>query len=550
MLERLIINNIAIIKDIDISFKEGMNVISGDTGAGKSLVIDSLLLLSGNRAISSLIRHNEKKAYVKAIFKNISKEGIKYLNSLNIFNTDKIEIIRELSLQRNLIKVNDVAINLVELKELAKLLFSVHEQQDTFRLFNEENYFTFIDNDDVILDAINNYLFAYNDYKEVLNKYNDLENNKKANADKLDFLLYEKKELEELNLIKDEDLKLEKEIAILKNYDLLFNSLRNTYNLLEDKGTCDNLYEGLNNMAKISDIDNKYKNIYNILNDSYYNLADLKSTLYNEIMNFNYDKDELNNLQQRLYDIEKIKEKYHKSVNEIIDYYNNITYEIEKICNYDELLNKIKIELNKAREKLNKIGLKLHDLRKRKALSLQSEVILNASQLELNNVSFKIDFKEIIPNVYYENGLDKIEFLVSFNKGEPLKELTKVASGGEMSRLMLAFKAIEAKTKNYSLMVFDEIDTGVSGEAAKKIANKIKEISKNTQVICITHIAIVAASSDHEYLIYKEEKNEETYAYIKELSMDERVKVIAKMIAGNSITSGAILSAKELLGLN
>lgn len=550
MLQRLIINNIAIIKDIDVSFADGMNVISGDTGAGKSLVIDSLLLLSGNRAIQSLIRYNEKKAFVTAYFTNPSLELKEYLSDLNITIADQVCLTRELSTNRNLCRINEKVVTLQQLKDTASMLFSVHEQQDTFKLFSEDNYFSFIDNDSKIIEAKNNYLFAYNDYKEILDKCIALESDNKANADKLDFLLYEQKELADLNLTPDEDKILAEQIEILKNYDQIYEALNSSYNLLETNSAIDNVYEAMDAMTKIASLAPNYEKIATSLSDIYYNLSDIKSEIYHEITNFSYDKGELDNLQARSYEIEKIKDKYKKSVNEIIAYYENINYEIEKITNYDDLLANLKKEVNKKAQILFEYGQKLHNLRVKKALIVEEKVVKNAKELELNKIDFKIQFAPIVQNTFYENGLDKINFLVTFNVGEPLKELTKVASGGELSRLMLGFKAIEAENKQYSLMVFDEIDTGVSGEAAVKIANKIKEIATKTQVICITHIASVAALAQHEFLIHKEEKEGQTFAFIKELNIEERVRVIARMISGNNITPGAILNARELLGLS
>ncbi len=548
MLERLIINNIAIIKDIDVNFHDKLNIISGDTGAGKSLVIDSLLLLSGNRAYQNLIRYEEKMAFVEAHFNNNNPELTKYLTTLSIKDTNNIIIRREIKDGRNSIKVNSQNVTLSELKDIANYLFNIHEQQDTFKLFNEDSYLEYIDNEDEIIKAKNDYLFAHNKYLEIKNKYNDLLNNKKTSLDKLDYLLYEKKELEELNLEYDEDKKVADKIAILKNFDKIFEALNYAYNTL-NTNLNDNLYNAKEELAKISDLKAEYNSYCETMNDAYYNLEDIKSAIYKEINNLDYDKQELEELENRSYTLEKIKEKYKKTLNEIIEYYNNINYEIEKITNYDELILKIEKEYQQIKDNLYELGLKLRNLRKKKGLKLEKEIIKNCQDLDLDKIDFNIRFFEAAKDEFYNNGIDKVNFLVSFNSGEPVKELSKVASGGELARLMLAIKTIDAKTKNYSLMVFDEIDTGVSGEAALKIANKIKEIATSTQVICITHIARVAAMGDYEYLIYKEENAGKTFAHIKELNTEERVKVIARMIAGNNITEGSILSAKELLGL-
>lgn len=555
MLQKLIIKNYAIIKDIEIEFQDNLNVLTGQTGAGKSLIIDTINLLMGARASLDMIRNGEKEAKIIAYFTNKNPKLSEYLENLNINNSDILKLERIISTNnKSRQTINDINISLVNLKEISSYLVDLYMQHDLFKFFNKESYFDFIDDDslDKLTNLKNDYLLKLVDYKALAKEYNDLLNYKKDSDYKLEFLQYEYEELANLNLKENEDEEIKQELVKLKNYDHINESLTKAYEYLNNN-TLDNLYEVKNSLDSISELDINYQKYSEILNNSYYELDDLKSSIYKEIEVSSFDKDEYDRLEERDFLLTKIKNKYHKTINELIKRCNDLEYEIEKITNYDSLLKNSLIKLNKAKEELYNVGLKIHQYRLDKAAVLTNYVKKEAINLELDYLDLKVEFKEIkelslmTEKDFYDNGLDEIEFMISFNKGESLKPLIRVASGGEMSRLMLIFKALKIKNKILSLVVFDEIDTGLSGEAALKLALKIKEIAKTTQVLSISHLPQLAALANHQYLISKETINEETISHINLLKEEERIKVIAEMISGKNISAYAINYAKELL---
>lgn len=555
MLQKLIIKNYAIIKDIEIEFQDNLNVLTGQTGAGKSLIIDTINLLMGARASLDMIRNGEKEAKITAYFTNKNPKLSEYLENLNINNSDILKLERIISTNnKSRQTINDINISLVNLKEISSYLVDLYMQHDLFKFFNKESYFDFIDDDslDKLTNLKNDYLLKLVDYKALAKEYNDLLNYKKDSDSKLEFLQYEYEELANLNLKENEDEEIKQELVKLKNYDHIHESLTKAYEYLNNN-TLDNLYEVKNSLDSISELDINYQKYSEILNNSYYELDDLKSSIYKELEVSSFDKDEYDRLEERDFLLTKIKNKYHKTINELIKRCNDLEYEIEKITNYDSLLKNSLIKLNKTKEELYNVGLKIHQYRLDKAAVLTNYVKKEAINLELDYLDLKVEFKEIkelslmTEKDFYDNGLDEIEFMISFNKGESLKPLIRVASGGEMSRLMLIFKALKIKNKILSLVVFDEIDTGLSGEAALKLALKIKEIAKTTQVLSISHLPQLAALANHQYLISKETINEETISHINLLKEEERIKVIAEMISGKNISAYAINYAKELL---
>lgn len=557
MLKKLSVKNFAIIEDLTVSFKDKMTVLTGQTGAGKSLIIDSISLLMGSRADSDMIRYGCEKAFILGEFITNNPKLNNLLEDNNINVLDTLTIYREISINgRNTIKVNGVNVSLLLLSKISFYIADIHVQHDTFRLINPDTYLSFIDDldDDVLNEYINKYTISFLNYQNDLKKYKDLLNKRDSSKERLDYILFQKKEIEELELTTDIDIRLEEEIEKLSNFDKIYKSLNESYELLDnDYFSVDNIYNAYKTLDKISSFDKEYKENTEKLSDMYYMLTDIKSSIYKSINNLDFDEELLNQLNERLNSIEKIKSKYKMTVNELIDYLDKISLEIDLANNYDEVVKNYLNNLEKSYIKLKDISIKITDYRKKEAKKIEKAIINECHDLELNDIDFKIVFKDISydnclnSNIFKEYGVDEVDFMITLNKGEPLKPLHKVASGGELSRIMLAFKSYFSLKSKLSLMIFDEIDSGVSGDAALKIALKMKKISTYVQVLCITHLPRVASIADNHIWIYKEEKDNRTITNIKELDFEERKYHIAQMIGGNRISKYSLDAASALL---
>ena len=557
MLKKLMVKNIAIIEDIQIEFQEGMTVLSGETGAGKSLIIDSISLLLGARADSDLIRYGENKAYIEGIFDYKNPKINELLTSYGIEIRENITIYRELSLNgRNIIKVNDTTINNQLLKNISLFLADIHVQHDTFRLINPDTYLSFIDNydDESFLNAFNLYQLNLSKYKTALSEFRELENKHNISKERLEYLTFEAEELEALNLTKDKDLELEERISKLSNYDKIYKSLNEAYQNMESEYfSLDNIYNAYKALDDIKEYDKEYLENTNVIFDAYSNLLEAKSFIYKALDSLDYDEEELNSLEEELKEISDVKKKYNKTLDELIKELEDIKLEISLNNDYDNVIKEKKKELEVLYNKTYDSAISLRDLRKKNALDIEKNIEDECHDLDLSDTKFKVAFNEVEKGdylnslIFNDNGIDTVDFMISLNKGEPLKPLNKTASGGELSRIMLAFKSYFSRRANLSLMVFDEIDTGVSGNAAHEIALKMKNIAKTSQVLCITHIPSVAAMGDNQILIKKEFKNDRTTTSIKVLKPDERILEIAKMMGGSQLSSYFIEASRKML---
>ena len=555
MLKELKVNDFAIIYNIDVLFNNGMTAITGETGAGKSLLIDTLSLLCGDRADNDMIRYGASKATILGIFDTndiindlLSKEGIKIENDLSIY--------REIKNNGNVIKINGCNTTLQTLKKISSHLISIHNQNDTMKLFSKDNYLSFIDpkNDDKFNDLYNKYLKELYKYNESLKTYNKILKGKEETLKEKDFYEYSYNEIKALNLYEDIDVDLNERISKLSNFDKIKNNLSEALNNLDGEiSSIDNIFLSSKALENIQSYDDKYLESKDKILDAYFNLIDIKDFIYKELNNLDYDEDELNSNVDLLDNINKIKNKYNKDVSELINYQNELELKIKMSENYDDLLKEKEEELKKNFNSLLNKANDLSSYRKNIAKDIEKGILKEAKDLDLSEIDFEIKFinnepKDMFDNTLFSpNGIDIIDFYVSFNKGEPKLPLSKVISGGEASRMMLAFKSYFVDKEDINVMIFDEIDTGVSGVTARKIGQKIKEISKKCQVILITHLAQVAAISDYEKKISKSLNDGRTMTSVNDLSYDERVEEIAKMLSGDKISLYAIEHAKELL---
>lgn len=555
MLKRLCINNLAIISNIDSTFEDGFSVLTGETGAGKSLVIDSLSLLLGSRASTELIRKGEEKAIVKGYFE-VNKPQLEALFlKLNIpYNQGEIEIERVIGRNKNYIKVNNTPTSLIDLSKIAPYLADIHSQFDFEKILNEDNYLGIIDgfSFDLISSYKEKYQVALNQYKVAKEAYSSLLDKQKQIDSNYDFYLYQYNELKQMDLKEDEEKQIQEEISLLENFDKIHSLQEETKQLLNGD-FLDKFFELDNNLEKLSSYQEKYKDAYSLIDERYLELNDYLSSLKKKFDDIDYDPARLDELNQRQVDIIALKRKYKKDFNELLSYKDELSLLLE---NKDNLSN----EINKKKEEMDKLF--LLTLEKGKELSKVRQSLSNKIEKELerslNDLLLKAKFKIMFAptekeddSIFLESGIDKIDFLIETNVGEGLKSLSKIISGGEASRIMLAFKSLFIKANKVPTVIFDEIDTGISGETAQAVARKIKEISLSTQVISITHMPQVASLSDHHILISKIIKDGRTYAKMKELNLEEKIKQVAYLISGDKITPSQLEYAKEMvLGSN
>ena len=550
MLKKLHVNNFAIIDDITLEFDPLMTSLTGQTGAGKSLIIDCIGLLLGARADSDMIRYGESKAIIEGVFDYKNKKIDEILNNYGINVLDELIIKREVS-KNSKILLNNAQISLNQLKEISKYLGDIHVQNDTYKLVNPENYLQIVDmfGGKNIDDLFNDYSLSLSLYKDELKEYKEAINKNDEVYEKLDLLKFQYDELSKLDLKENELENIEKEINVLSNYDKIYNNLNEAITLLD---SIDNLYDSFNALKKIESYDSELENQAKIIEDSYYNVDDVKSSLKKKLSNMDFDKNYLDELIERENELKRISKKYKMDINELINHVNKIKKEIDKCENYDEFVKESFNSLKKRYDDLVIKAKKLEAEREKVGKTLSLKLVEVCKELDLENINFDIkfnltDISDVVKANFLDDGISNVDFLISLNKGEPLKPLNKVASGGELSRIMLGLKSILASKQNLSFIVFDEIDSGISGITASHIAKKIKEISKSTQVLCITHLPHVASIADNQLFISKYENNSRTFTKVEKLGYNERVKQIAIMISGDKISPSAISSAKELL---
>ncbi|MCQ2799218.1 MAG: DNA repair protein RecN [Bacilli bacterium] len=551
MLKKLSIKNLAIIENIDVSFGEGFTVLTGETGAGKSLVIDSLSLLLGARASNELIRSGEDSASIQGVFETKSPALNAILSSLNIPDNDgEIIVARTLSKTRSLIKVNGVTVTLQDLLKISKHLADIHSQFDFEKILNPENYLEIIDGFSYELTSSykKEYSKLLGEYKEKKAQYLSLvEKQKKIDEDR-DFFEFQYKELKAADLKEGEEEEIASEISLLTNYDKIY-SLSQEANEIAHEDFMDRLYELNKIVGTLAKYQPQYQETHDALDEKYFEVIDMIDTLKKSFRDIDYDPERLNELEQRDSDLNDLKRKYKKSIPELIAYKNELAETLGENNSFEDQLTEKKAIMDEALKAVIAKGEELTTIRKRSAAKIEKELQNCMSDLLLR-ATFKVDFlanPAQNDSILKEDGLDTIDFLIETNIGEGLKSLGKIISGGEASRIMLAFKTILIKANKTPTVIFDEIDTGISGESAQAVARKIHEISLSTQVISITHMPQVASLSNHHILITKEVKGNRTFAHMKELSLDEKIRQVAYLISGGSITEKQLEYAKEMV---
>lgn len=554
MLDSLSIENIAVIEKADIEFSDGLNVLTGETGAGKSIVVDSINAVLGERASKELVRHGTDNATVTAVFQDISGEVKDKLSDLGLKSSDddSLMITRKISAQgKSSCRVNGSPCTASMLRELSTLLVNIHGQHDSQALLNPDYHYKFIDMLSDSDKAVSEYKECFKKLVSVRRKLKELTVDADEKDRQLELLNYEIKELEEADIKLGERDKLKTRRNIIINSQTLINALNAVLSAIdgdEDTSGIENLASSAAKEAEsVSSIDGELKSIYDKLLDLFDLTESIRDLTEKKLSEIDYSEAELEEIEARLDLLFRFSSKYGESEEEMLSYLENAVQRRDSIVNSDEELIKLNAEYDKAYDETLLKAKALSDYRKSVAEKFEKDVKAQLEYLDMPKIQFSVFFDR---GNLSSNGYDKIEFLISTNPGEPPKPLAKIASGGELSRIMLAIKNIIAQKDSVNTLIFDEIDTGVSGRASRKIGFRLKSVAEHTQVICVTHSAQIASCADNHLLITKQFDNDRTYTSVKSLDYEERKQELARIMGGLNITDTLLQSAEELLNGN
>lgn len=555
MLQTLSIKQFAIIDELEIHFSDGLTVLSGETGSGKSIIIDAIGQLIGMRASSDYVRHGEKKAIIEGIFDiDESKDVIRILHNLDIeIDEDFLLVKREIfSTGKSICRLNNQIVTLQDLRKVMQELLDIHGQHETQTLLKQKYHLKLLDDyaEDKYLSTKEKYQNVFNQYKSKTKELEELESADQALLQRLDLMKFQYEELEEASLKESEIEQLEVDIRRIQNSEKLSMALNNAHVTLTDEhAITDRLYELSNHLQSIDDIlPDKFSKLKEDIDQFYYTLEDAKHELYDEMSNTEFDEQMLNELESRMNLLNNLKRKYGKDIYELITYKDKLQNEIAKIENYEESTSQLREEISQLYDEVMSKGKVLSRERRTVARTLRDHIVSEIQNLQMKDANLEISFQLLDkPTI---DGIEFVEFLISPNKGEPLKSLNKIASGGELSRIMLALKSIFVQSRGQTAILFDEVDSGVSGQAAQKMAEKMRDIAEYIQVICISHLPQVASMSDHHLLISKASNDDRTTTQVKELENDDKIDEIARMISGASVTELTRENAKEMISQN
>lgn len=536
MVTTLHIKNVGIIDDLSIDLNNGFNVLTGETGAGKTLIIGSLAILAGGRFSKEMIRNGEEFSYVEANF---------YCPNNEVAVDGNIIVSREIHLNgRNSCKINGRLITVNELKEFMSKIIDIHGQHDSQLILNPMQHIIYLDKfiGKELNESVCEYIKKLEEYNKLKQELKNTYGEDQEKERRLDLLRYQYNEIEQAKLKQNEEEELQNKHKMMQNAEKLKDNLFEIDTNLNENAIIA-ISNSIRSLEKIQDCGKEYSEKLSILKNSYYDIQELARDLSYMREEVDFDENERNQIENRLDLIFSLKRKYGNTITEISEFRNKIENEINKIENLDEYHNKIKIQIKNLEQELFKIANQMSNVRNKYAETLSKKINQELKDLEMPNAKFEIKINKT--ERFCENGIDEVEFMICTNVGEGLKPLTKIASGGEMARIMLAIKNVLADVDEVSTLVFDEIDTGISGKASKAVAEKMKSIAELHQVICITHLPSIAARGDYNYYISKQTKENKTYTSIKLLNEDETIEEIARISSGE-VTEIAKAHAKEL----
>ncbi len=543
MIRQITVKNFVLIDEISIDLSLGMSVFTGETGAGKSLLIDAIGLLCGDRASNQFIRKNANSAFIEGVFEvdPISKAGL-LCKEFDIDASDFIIISREIFADgKSASKINHRLTPLSVVRELTSAIIDIHSQHDSQYLLNDKYHLSLLDEfmgNDALFSLVKE---RFNEWNALVTEVNDKSSNE-YNMDDLDFLNFQIREIESFNPSQEDFDTLEQRQRQLMAFEKISKLASASLNLLDDsEGVKEKLFEAFKNLSACVE-DDALIQFGNQLESLYYQIEDITEELNHHLSLLEFSEDDLNSIQQRLFDYGKLKRKYGNAIDLIIKRKDEFVQRVYTIENRQDVLESLIKRRDEAFARYQKAAIDLSSLRKAQSILLQKEILRHLNDLQLENTRFVIEISENRPSVL---GNDKVVFLISTNPGEPLRPLSKVASGGELSRIMLGLKAIFTKLQGISTIIFDEIDTGVSGMIATKIGQKMHSLSKDAQILTVTHLAQVAACGDEHYLVSKQASEESTLTFIEVLDEQKRIEQLALISSGTN-SEKAITAAREL----
>lgn len=555
MLAELSIRNFAIIEALSISLEKGLTVLSGETGAGKSIIIDAIHLLVGGRGSAEFVRHGEEKSEIEGLFQleDVNHPIYKKACELGIELEDGMIILRRdiSKTGKSVCRINGKLVTLSVLREIGSTLIDIHGQHEHQELMDESLHIGLLDQfgGEKISTVLFSYQKIYHTYEQKLKHLKKLSENDQQTAHRLDLIQFQYDEIQKASLKMNEDEELFEEKKKLSNFERIFESIQSAYTALqgEQKGL-DWIGLVMGHIEDAAELDPSFKEISDIISNCYYQLEDATRTLRSQLDFLEYDPGRLSAIEERLNEIQQLKRKYGKTITEILEYANKIEEEIETLQNKETHIGKLEKEIDKLKNELQLEAEALSNVRKQIAESLTIFIHKELKELYMEKTVFEVRINTDA-DFFTNNGADRIEFYLSTNPGEPLKPLSKIASGGELSRIMLALKSIFSKHQGVTSIIFDEVDTGVSGRVAQAIAEKIHKVAVNSQVLCISHLPQVAAMADTHLFIAKSINEGRTKTTVKALDETEKIKEIGRMISGVEITDLTKEHARELLQL-
>ncbi len=553
MLVDLKVKNFVLIEELEINFKKGLNILTGETGAGKSIIIGALNMLLGSRASTDIIRNGKNVAYIEAVYEPDKLKKINKILKESGIEPDEILLLsREIKLNgRNRSRINGQLATLKMIRKISQYLVDIHGQHEHQSLLNNSEHQQILDEfiGNEIKNLKSNVKEKYLEIKNIEDKLSDMEINEAEKARKLDMLEFQIDEIENAELEVGEFEELINEFEKLSNMEEIYSTIGEIVTQLngesfENKGTLDKIGNFRKSLGNIKNYDSQIDNFYEQINDVFYQLQDFSFEIedYHNKLEFNEQK--LNQIQERLDLIQDLKKKYGSSIKEVLEYKDKIKKEKNELQSQEKLINDLKKEKKKLTKEFNKLAHKLSEIRKKYAEEMEQNIQKQLQDLAMKNTIFKVDFSEKSPS---QTGIDQIEFQISTNPGEDLKSLNKIASGGELSRIMLALKTIIADIDKVDTLIFDEIDSGVGGKVAQKMAEKLNLISLNRQIICITHLPQIASMSDNHFFITKETGDSKTITRIYQLDRQGKKEELARMLGGVKTTKTTMEHAQEMM---